>query len=61
MRLTGEDNGAGFSPAQVDHLAHFGLTNMATRAQLIGGALHILSAAGKGTRIVVDIPQMASS
>ena len=61
VRLTVEDNGAGFSPTQVDRSAHFGLTNMATRAQLIGGALHILSAAGKGTRIVVDIPQTASS
>ena len=59
VRLTVEDNGAGFNPTQVDHSAHFGLTNMATRAQLIGGALHVLSAAGKGTRIVVDIPQTA--
>lgn len=55
-----EDNGQGFK-LEPDHGAglherHIGLWSMHERARLLGGTLHIRTAMGKGTRILVDIP-----
>ncbi len=55
-----EDNGQGFKlePAYGDglHERHLGLWSMGERVRLLGGTLHIRTAMGKGTKILVDIP-----
>lgn len=53
-----EDNGIGFEPAALGRAGfpRFGLATMRERAEAIGGALEILSAPGRGTRVVVSVP-----
>ena len=54
------DDGVGFDPAQVAEdfpEGHSqGLSNMAARADLLGGSLQVHSAPGQGTRLRVEIP-----
>jgi len=52
------DNGRGFVPpdATVAVERNHGLHNMAERARLMGGRLHITSAPGRGTRVQVELP-----
>jgi PAS domain S-box-containing protein len=58
IRLTVEDNGGGFNPAgrrRPGSQGGWGLTFMRERAIAIGGQLHVESASGQGTRIVVEV------
>jgi len=48
IELTISDDGIGFDPAQVPP-GHFGLEGIRARARVLGAALHLQSAAGKGT------------
>lgn len=48
------DDGAGFDPAAA--AAGYGLANMRARAAALGGTLHVESAPGHGTRIVLTLP-----
>jgi signal transduction histidine kinase len=57
MRLTVEDDGAGFNVERVDSDAHFGLELMRERVELAGGIFRIDSAPSSGTRIVVRLPR----
>lgn len=54
------DDGVGFNVAEVEatysERSSLGLVNLRERAELAGGTLQILSAAGKGTRVQVKIP-----
>jgi signal transduction histidine kinase len=54
------DDGVGFNVADVEanysERSSLGLVNLRERAELAGGNLQILSAAGKGTRVQVRIP-----
>ena len=50
------DNGKGFNISELKESEIFGLAGMRERASLAGGALDIRSAAGKGTRIVCNMP-----
>ena len=54
-----DDNGVGISPSKLSGLnpGHLGLTGMRERAALIGGTLTITSQLGKGTRLVVRLPE----
>ncbi|HEY5932447.1 MAG TPA: ATP-binding protein [Nitrospira sp.] len=45
------DDGIGFSTA---HLRGYGLANMETRAQRLGGTLRVQSKVGKGTQVLVE-------
>lgn len=56
VRMTIQDNGAGFNPAQSASEDHFGLGFMRSRAEQLGGRLEVESAIGEGTRIVLDVP-----
>ena len=56
VRLIVEDDGAGFIPAGADGDAHFGLSMMRERVELVGGILHIESSSGNGTRVVARLP-----
>jgi signal transduction histidine kinase len=56
MRLTVEDDGAGFEPRFIDENAHFGLQLIRERVELAGGLFRLDSSPGNGTRIVVRLP-----
>jgi len=60
IRLRVADNGAGFcTEIAKDKPMSFGLAGMRERAALMGGALAIRSAPGKGAAIVLDLPPAA--
>ncbi len=52
------DDGRGFEveAAASAAKAHFGLIGMRERVGLLGGRLQVISAPGKGTRLVLDVP-----
>jgi signal transduction histidine kinase len=56
VRLTLQDNGAGFDPAMAGLRSGAGLSGMTERARLIGGAVTIKAAPGKGCRVTVSMP-----
>jgi signal transduction histidine kinase len=53
-----QDDGAGFDPVslEADSGQTFGLSVMRERAAEIGGSLHIDSASGAGTQVVICVP-----
>ncbi|MGE5583287.1 MAG: histidine kinase N-terminal 7TM domain-containing protein [Bacillota bacterium] len=56
IRLTIADNGKGFAPDQVSGLKSFGLRIMHERAAEAGSRLSVISAPGRGTRVLIEIP-----
>lgn len=56
LRVSVEDDGAGFNPAAVDDRRHYGLMIMRERAESVGGELHIDSAVGQGATITLNVP-----
>jgi signal transduction histidine kinase len=56
LRLTVQDDGIGFDPELTARAGGFGLSGMSERARLIGGALSVKSASGKGCRLTVTVP-----
>ncbi len=56
MRLTMEDNGRGFDPAELPQRGGFGLKGLAERARQLGGAFQLQTAPGQGTKIQITIP-----
>jgi signal transduction histidine kinase len=56
VRLTVEDDGAGFVTARDAREGSFGLVGMAERARLAGGRLTVMSTPGKGTTLAVQVP-----
>jgi signal transduction histidine kinase len=63
LRVTVEDDGAGFNPAVLgrSELPRFGLATMRERAESIGGTFDLHSTPGSGTRITVELPTPASA
>jgi signal transduction histidine kinase len=59
VRLSIRDNGRGFNPDAAKGIGH-GLSNMAARAQKLGGRLTVLSKVKEGTSIVLDLPKEAA-
>jgi two-component system CheB/CheR fusion protein len=57
LELAVNDDGQGFSPATAKSRGGLGLRAMKYRADLIGAALQIDSAPGKGTRVVCTLHQ----
>ena len=57
-RITVEDDGRGFDPSRVSRgpWPHFGLQSMQERAAAIGAEFTLDTAAGRGTRVIVDLP-----
>ena len=52
-----EDHGAGFDTASVDASgSHVGLASMRERVEPIGGTIKVESQRGKGTRIIIEVP-----
>jgi signal transduction histidine kinase len=56
IRLQVADNGCGFDPDEVDHARHFGIQLMRERTSLAGGVLVVDSMVGRGTTVLVRIP-----
>ena len=62
IRLEVVDTGRGFNPPPLvgpeatEREEHIGLRGMRERAALAGGTLHIESAPGAGTRVIVEMP-----
>ena len=58
VRISVEDDGRGFDPAQVagEGRRYFGLQIMRERAESVGGDLELDSRPGKGTRLVIRVP-----
>ena len=58
--LSVHDDGCGFDHVQTlsSTMGHFGILGMRERAEKIGGILEVISAAGKGTTILVKVPLM---
>ncbi|MEZ4555771.1 MAG: hypothetical protein R2851_13215 [Caldilineaceae bacterium] len=50
------DDGVGYRPAAGARAGHFGVSGMAERAALVGGALTVEDRDGAGTRVVATIP-----
>ncbi len=63
MRLTVQDDGAGFDPhgSEVGRPGHHGLGNMRRRALDLGGTLQVESAPGDGTAILLEVPVPAEA
>jgi signal transduction histidine kinase len=58
LRLTVQDNGAGFDPeAGIAKSGHWGMRGMRERAESIGGIFVLDAAPGRGTRIEVVVPR----
>ena len=58
LRLSIEDDGAGFDPLRLGQSAQDlgqGLLNMRERAAFAGGVLTLESAPGRGTRVTIDL------
>jgi signal transduction histidine kinase len=56
LRMTIEDNGAGFDVAAARGDDHFGLRGMRDRVESLGGTLALHSAPGEGTVVTVEVP-----
>jgi signal transduction histidine kinase len=58
IRITVEDDGVGFSPAELgrSELPRFGLSSMRERAESVGGLFQLDSTPGEGTRVTIEVP-----
>jgi signal transduction histidine kinase len=56
--LAVQDDGAGFEPVLAG--PGHGLGNMRARAAALGGTLEVISAPGKGTRVLLTLPVISS-
>jgi signal transduction histidine kinase len=63
MQMRIEDDGVGFDVARFFKVrGHgFGLRSMRDRTEAIGGTFQILSASGRGTRVIVEVPCESAS
>ena len=62
IELEISDDGIGFAPDDVERRRPgMGLFTMRERAALVGGRVTIRSASGKGTRVVAQVPRVATS
>jgi signal transduction histidine kinase len=55
LRIAIEDDGCGFDPEAVPADRN-GLCNLRRRMASVGGACRIISSAGHGTRVVLELP-----
>lgn len=61
LRLAVQDDGAGFDAGTNGGEGHHGLANMRQRVADLGGQLAVLSAPGRGTTVLADVPVDATS
>jgi PAS domain S-box-containing protein len=58
VRVFVEDNGIGFNPEDVQTDEHVGLVGMRERAEMLGGTLTVESTLGRGTSIILEVPDV---
>ncbi len=58
VKLFVEDDGLGFDPERPEYKDRLGLVGMRERAEMLGGTLTIESNPGKGTSIIVEVPDV---
>jgi len=58
--LAVQDDGAGFDPSATATGGH-GLANLQARAAVLGGTVSVVSAPGKGTRVLLTLPVTSAS
>jgi two-component system, NarL family, sensor histidine kinase LiaS len=51
-----EDNGVGFDVVDASMAEDIGLVSVRERVSFVGGSVHVVSAAGRGTRIEAHVP-----
>ena len=56
ITLSVSDDGRGFEKRAENTPGHFGLSVMEERARKLGGELHVRSALGAGTQVLVEVP-----
>ena len=56
ITLSVSDDGRGFEKRAENTPGHFGLSVMGERARKLGGELHVRSALGAGTQVLVEVP-----
>lgn len=58
VRITVEDDGVGFNPAELGRaeFPRFGLSAMRERAESVGGWFQLESSPGMGTRVTLEVP-----
>jgi len=58
VRITVEDDGVGFNPAELgrSEFPRFGLSTMRERAESVGGLFQLVSMPGAGTRVTIEVP-----
>jgi signal transduction histidine kinase len=59
VRLQVEDDGRGFDLEQVAARRSLGILGMRERAEMLGGRFEIRGVEGRGTTVVVKMPQQA--
>lgn len=62
IRITVQDDGAGFIPAELGRAEYprFGLSSMRERAESVGGLFQLDSTPGEGTRVTLEVPAQLS-
>lgn len=58
IHLTISDDGRGFDTTQQHNMVGHGLSNMRARAESLNGSFAIQSTSGRGTRVVMTLPQL---
>jgi len=61
ITLSVSDDGRGFEKRAENTPGHFGLSVMEERAKKLGGELHVRSALGVGTQVLVEVPMPAQA
>ncbi|MGA2890119.1 MAG: two-component regulator propeller domain-containing protein [Terracidiphilus sp.] len=63
LALEVKDNGSGFDPAAIQQSdgRHYGLVGMKERVQSVGGRFNLVSIAGSGTSVYIQIPRRVSA
>jgi len=57
--MTIEDNGIGFNPVLGGNESRLGLFGMRERIEMLGGSFLVESSPGKGTIVVVEVPNVS--
>ena len=57
LKITIEDDGHGFDPAEFKEREGFGLQAMRGRAEAVGARLEVKSTPGNGTQVIVQVPR----
>ena len=52
------DDGRGFDTTQQNNMVGHGLSNMRARAEMLNGTFNIHSTKGRGTKVILTLPQV---